>query len=144
MTIFVWPWPEATRALIVAYGAGQGGAAGSLGRGGAGGDTTVRSEHGQRVTAAGGDGGLRALGSNQNPGASTAGGNGGDGVEGYQPGRSGDLVLGELTGLAVDDEIVITVGAGGLGEVSILSGTLPPYPTAEDGDPGFALIIPRA
>ena len=152
---YVWPF-AATKARVVLQGGGGGGGGGTshptnLGSNGADGGQTSVSRAAQTVVAAGGRGGRK-----RNTGSALctvdrrAGGNGGNGgsilrsnvVSGNgEPGRSGDLTVGEITGLSVGDVLNVVVGApGAAGTMFRPQSENPIY--ASPGGPGSVLIVP--
>lgn len=153
-SVFVWPYDE-TKARVVVYGGG-GGAAGYTGgvppnqTNGSDGASSSASFGGTTISAGGGAG-APAANPNQllprdeaSPDPDYGAGSGNGGVsylvqglyEGF-PGLPGDLVFGELTGLAKGSQININVGAGGARG----AGT---HPIAGgDGGPGSVTLIPH-
>ena len=126
-TTFVWPW-AATRARVVTQGGGGGGGGGAdfgiLGGLGTAGSESSVAVNTETIEAEGGEGGFRGedSGSSNEMGWVIASvGNAGDGGLGTalrrngMSGFSGEVVVGELTGLSVGDQLSIIVGDGGPG-----------------------------
>ena len=144
---FTWPW-SATEARVVVQGGGGGGGGG---RGvpsatdperGSNGLASSVAFSGSTEQGAGGFGGYApddALGAaNASVDDRTAQGNGGQGGNDNQDGRNagfagraGVVVVAQLTGLSVGDQIAVTVGAGGAGG----AGGVHQFP-GNNGDPG--------
>ena len=140
-TVFSWPWDTAKARLFMQGGGGGGG--GGIHNDGVAGAASSVTVNGNITSAAGGRRGRGSVGSGVSFRAvdRVASGNGGDGAQpvtsvNAQPGGAGDVVLAELAGLGVNDEISITVGSGGA------RGATADGIQAQSGGAGVVLIAP--